>query len=310
MVGKTWNKEWTNGGPTEWGGAGLDEDIVNINDNYINYIQSNHKLVLSVEDLEVADTGTTGHYLTLNSSCSNKRKAIYPLPIQMPNGEIIKSTHTALLNHQDLPFQAKQAHIFPGIKKAMLSIGTFCEHSCEATFNNKSVHINNKQSGRTIMRGTRDAHTNFYMLSLTQQNNLMTEFKTPDEYFAGSAYEWKSKKTLVEYHHTSCWSPTNLGWGKSITKKHFTSWPGLSVELVQKHLKKKIHHTWAPPATAEGPQIHTRKGHASRPRSRVWPVPSIHIVRKHQSCLFQDSWSVRGNVYRSNSKVPSHFKQG
>ena len=45
----------------------LDNDIVNINENCINYIQSNPKLVLSVEDLEVADTGITGHYLTLNS---------------------------------------------------------------------------------------------------------------------------------------------------------------------------------------------------------------------------------------------------
>ena len=52
----------------------LDKDIVNINENYINYIQSNPKLVLSVEDLAVADTGTTGHYLTLNFPCCNKRK--------------------------------------------------------------------------------------------------------------------------------------------------------------------------------------------------------------------------------------------
>ena len=102
----------TNGEPTEWGGTGLDKDIVNINANYINYIQSNPKLVLSVEDLAVADTGTTGHYRTLNSPCCNKRKAIHPLPIQMPNGEIITSTHTALLNHQDLTFQDRQSHLF------------------------------------------------------------------------------------------------------------------------------------------------------------------------------------------------------
>ena len=65
MGGKTCNKEWINRGPTEFGGARLDKDIVNINENYINYIQSNPKLLLSVEDLELAFTGTTGHYLTL-----------------------------------------------------------------------------------------------------------------------------------------------------------------------------------------------------------------------------------------------------
>ena len=122
---------------------------------------------------------------------------------------------------------------------AVLLIGTLCEHGCEDTFNKKSVHINNKNSGGTIMSGTWYARTNIYMLSLTQQNNLMTESTTPDKYFTGSAYECKSKKTLVDYHHASCWSPTHSGWGKAITKNFFTSWPGLLLNLVHKHLTKK-----------------------------------------------------------------------
>ena len=89
------------------------------------------------------------------------------------------------------------------------------------------------------MGGTIDVRTNMNMLSLTERNALMTEPKNPDEYFAGSSYECKSKKTLVDYHHGSCWSPTHSGWGKAIAQKFFTSWPGLSVDLVQKHLKKK-----------------------------------------------------------------------
>ena len=144
-----------------------------------------------MEDLTATDTGTTGHYLTLESPCINKRKAVHLIPIQIPNGEIIKSTHTALLAHPDLPIQARQAYLFPGLKKALLSIGTLHEHVCEATFNDKSVHIKNKQIRKTIMRGKRDVRTNLYMLSLNQKNNLMTEFTTPDKYFAGSVYEGK-----------------------------------------------------------------------------------------------------------------------
>ena len=76
---------------------GLDKDIVNINDIYINYIQYNPKLV---QELAVVDTGTTGHYLTLDLPCDNKQLAISPLPIRMPNREIIMSTHTAVLSKQ------------------------------------------------------------------------------------------------------------------------------------------------------------------------------------------------------------------
>ena len=105
-----------------------------------------------MDDISVADTGTTGHYLTLDLPCNNKQQAVLPFPIQMPNGRIIASTHTALLSHPDLPIQARKSHLFPGLNKALLSIGTFCNHGCEAYFNDKSVRINNKHSGKNIMR--------------------------------------------------------------------------------------------------------------------------------------------------------------
>ena len=237
--GQTWNKEWINGGPTEWGGAGLDKYIVNTNENYINYINYNPKLVQIVDNLAVADTGTTGHYLTLNSPWDNKQQVVNLLLILIPSGEIITWTHTSLLSHQDLPIQARKAHIFPGINKALLSIGTLCNHVCESTFNDKCVRILNKWSGKVIMKGTRDPRKNLYILNLTQQNKQMTESTTPDECFAGSAYKCKSKSTLVDYHHTSWWSPTKYGRGKETTKKFFTSWPGLSFDLVHKYLFKK-----------------------------------------------------------------------
>ena len=88
-----------------------------------------------MDNLSVADTGTTGHYLTLDLPCNNKQQYVRPLPIQMPNGEIITSTHTALLSRQYLTIQACKGHIFPGLNRALLSIGKLCDHGCEATFN-------------------------------------------------------------------------------------------------------------------------------------------------------------------------------
>ena len=89
----------------------MDKDIVNINENYINYIQSNTKLVQTVDELEVTDTGKTGHYLTLDSPCDNKQLAVNPILMHMLNREIITSTHTTLLSKQDLPIQAREAHL-------------------------------------------------------------------------------------------------------------------------------------------------------------------------------------------------------
>ena len=78
-----------------------------MNENHINYIQSNPKLVQTVDELSVADTGTTGHYMTLDLPCDNKQLAVNPLPIRMPNGETITPTHTDLMYKQDLPIKTR-----------------------------------------------------------------------------------------------------------------------------------------------------------------------------------------------------------
>ena len=63
---------------------GLDKDIVNINENYINYIQSNPKLVRTVDEIAVAYTGTTGNDLTLDSPCNNKQLAFGDIYAMVP----------------------------------------------------------------------------------------------------------------------------------------------------------------------------------------------------------------------------------
>ena len=89
------------------------------------------------------------------------------------------------------------------------------------------------------MKGKQDPLSNLYILNLTQINNLMAEFQTPDKYFSGSVYACKSKGTIVDYHPASFWIPTQSGLAKEITKNFFTSWTGLSSDIVQKYLTKK-----------------------------------------------------------------------
>ena len=156
-----------------------------------------------MDELAVSDVGTIGHYLTLESPFHNKQLDIILLPIRMPNGEIITSTHTSLLFKKDLPIQARKAHIFPGLNNALLSIGTFFDHGYQAIFDDNTVLILNKGSRKVMIKCKRDPRSNLYMLNLNQENNVMTEFPTPDEYFEGSVYECKSKVTLVDYHHVS-----------------------------------------------------------------------------------------------------------
>ena len=71
----------------------------------------------------------------------------------MPNGQILQSNHTAFLKEKLLPLEAQEAHLFPGLNKALIYIGIFCDHGCLAIFDNKEVTIINKKNGKIIMRG-------------------------------------------------------------------------------------------------------------------------------------------------------------
>ena len=138
----------------------------------------------------------------------------------MPNREISTPIHMTLPSKKDLPIEAQKSHIFPRLNKTLLSIGTFFDHGCQAIFDEKTVIILNKGSGKVMIKYKRDTQPNLYMLNLTQRNKLMTELPTPDEYFAGSVYDCKSKGTLVDYHHAPFWIPTQYGWVRSTTKNY------------------------------------------------------------------------------------------
>ena len=124
-----------------------------MNENYINYIHSNPKLLHKVDELSVADMETKGNYMTLDLPCENNQPAVILLPIRMQNGKIITSTQTSLLFKTDPPIEARKAHLFTGLNKALLSIGNVFDHGCQSVFNYKTVIILNKRNGKIMMKG-------------------------------------------------------------------------------------------------------------------------------------------------------------
>ena len=114
----------------------------------------------------------------------------------------------------------------------------------------------------------------------------------------------------MDYHHASCWSPTEYWWGKSTTKKFFTSLPGLLSDPVQKYLPKNNQPYLVPLTIKERPTINIGNGTARRTRSRTRKIYPIQAVRRHQYCLPQDSGFNRKILHRPNRKVISDIHQG
>ena len=90
----------------------------------------------------------------------------------MPNGDIITSTHIALLPQQNLPLQARKAHIFPKLTKPLISIGILCDNDCIAVFDEDLVTVYNKHTKLPVLMGKRDPVTTLYMIDMSTQPSI------------------------------------------------------------------------------------------------------------------------------------------
>ena len=94
----------------------------------------------------LADTGCTGHFLSLDTKEQNflQHVKINPSPIHVeePSGNIISSTHTATIPWHQAPASACQGHLFPALQgKCLVSIAQFCDAGCTAMFTPAQVLI-------------------------------------------------------------------------------------------------------------------------------------------------------------------------
>ena len=119
------------------------------------------------------------------------KPATQPIPIKIPNGDIITSSHIALLPQQNLPDKARKAHIFPGLQKPLISIGTLCDNNCITVFNEKRVTIYDKTTRKIVMQGQRDPNTALYMINMAAPLREMTKHNILDTLMANHVYETK-----------------------------------------------------------------------------------------------------------------------
>ena len=70
------------------------------------------------------------------------RPAIQSLPVTIPNGAIVYSSHVGELDLSNLPPAARIAHVFPDLASdSLLSIGQLCDAGCTAFFTKDAVTI-------------------------------------------------------------------------------------------------------------------------------------------------------------------------
>ena len=120
----------------------------------------------------LADTGCTGHFLSLETKEQNFLQNIKmnpsPIHVEEPSGNIISSTHTATVPWHQAPASACQGHLFPALQgKCLVSIAQFCNAGCTAMFTPTQVLI--LHNGNVIIKGTRCPTTGLWKVPLATE---------------------------------------------------------------------------------------------------------------------------------------------
>jgi hypothetical protein len=143
----------------------------------------------------------------------------------------MESSNTAELDIPELNAAASKAHVFPGMANhSLLSVGQLCDEVYIVTFKRDSVTICDSEKDQ-ILTGPRDSNTGLWRINLKQPNNHIPE---PIE---NNVDELRNTGPLVHYLHNALFSPTKSAMLQEVKDGHLITWPGLTEDAINKHLK-------------------------------------------------------------------------
>ncbi|EEC45165.1 predicted protein [Phaeodactylum tricornutum CCAP 1055/1] len=173
----------------------------------------------------IADTGCTGHYITVNCPHTHKRPASPSLAVRVPNGAVLRSSHIATLALPGFSPSACQAHIFPGLTShPLISIGQLCDDGCTATFSATRLEIHRDTT--LLLSGTRAPTTGLWHLDLTPAKPPATAHAlVPNTPLADR----------IAFVHASLFSPAISTWCQALDSGHLATFPALSSRQVRKY---------------------------------------------------------------------------
>jgi hypothetical protein len=233
------------------------------NTDYLNHITSLNSSVVpsppSFHTSAIADTGCTGHYISISCPHSDRKPSRPSLAVRVPNGAVLHSSHTATLDLPGFLPAACQAHIFPGLAShPLLSIGQLCDDGCTATFSATRLDIH--RDNILLLSGTRAPSTGLWHLNLTPQQRPAT---------AHALIPNTSVADRIAFVHASLFSPSLSTWCTAIDAGRLPTFPDITAKQVRKY----------PPLSAA-----TVKGHLDQQRANLRltkPLPPPSALPPH-----------------------------
>jgi hypothetical protein len=250
-----------------------------------------------------ADTGATSIFVMeeLKLEMENVQIADNPLSINLPDGAIVKSTHTCDVVIPGLP-TVLTGHIVQGLTMASLvGIRILCKAGCIVIFTDKYCDV--MYNEKLILRGYKDPQTDLWILPITRDaiNNQSTvgkdlgDQKNPQPIqVAGFTHSVQTRANAVKFAHQSLCNPKISTLMKALKKGFLKGCPHMNEELVTKYLNPS-------PATAKGHMKGPKKGIRSTTRATQIAKPIAQSANPSVLPIFVDPPSYPGPAYKATN---------
>ena len=191
----------------------------------------------------------------------NVKTTTLPIRVECPDGSIMVSCKTGVLNLPQIPIEARTCHIFQNINGALLSIGKFCDHGMIAIFDDKKLEIRNKLTNTVILSGRRD-HRGMYMLPMTQEE---TSCESANSTIYSMLSNSRSCAKRVAFLSSVLGNPADSTLLAAVKEGHLKSVPNITADQVR---------IYAPNS------IESAKGHMDQAKRGTWSTKPKHNSTK------------------------------
>ena len=142
---------------------------------------------------------------------------------------------------------AKRVEVFPHLNHNLISLGQLCDDKCTVLLDkNKLIAVQDADikitGGTVVLEGIRSTSGDkLWDIPLPQHKSKLSSIPSSPKSINVIIRKDKSKHDLIVYLHAACFSPTKTTFINAIKKNFLTTWPGLTADLVNKHLPTSVH---------------------------------------------------------------------
>jgi len=163
------------------------------------------------------------HYFCSSSPYTNKIAAPCGISVIQPDGSIMQSSHTALMDAPHLPLAVRKGHIFPIMKnKALLSLGQFYDNGYEVALKNPPSTLSTSITlpFLSMVPGILPTACGLWTFPSMLSSHLIHSSTAPQ---VNNVYELNKNRDIVTYLHKAAYNPVPSTWIEIIEAEFFST---------------------------------------------------------------------------------------